>query len=195
MSARPAAFLDRDGTLIEERGYPVTENDIVPIPGAAHALRRLSAAGYLNIILTNQSAVARGMLDEEQLDQLHAHLARLLAAEGGEFDDVLYCPHHPDGIHVAYSYVCSCRKPANGLLDQALAAHDIDLERSVFIGDSPRDLFLEAGPVMGRILVSSGHPLEDKTDSNLVTPTIVEAVDWVVDGRMPQSQGNLSAAG
>jgi len=195
MSARPAAFIDRDGTLIEERGYPIIEDDIVLIAGAGHALRRLSAAGYLNIILTNQSAVARGMLDEEQLDQLHEHLARLLAAEGGEFDDVFYCPHHPDGVHVAYSFACSCRKPGSGLLDQALAAYDIDLERSVFIGDSPRDLFAGAGPVMGRILVSSGHPLQDKSVSNLVTPTIVEAVDWVVDGRMPQPQPNLSAAG
>jgi D-glycero-D-manno-heptose 1,7-bisphosphate phosphatase len=194
MSARPAAFIDRDGTLIEERSYPVTESEIVPIPGAGHALRRLSAAGYLNIILTNQSAVARGMLNEERLDQLHDHLARLLAIEGGEFDDVFYCPHHPEGVHVAYSFVCSCRKPASGLLEQAMAVHDIDLSRSVFIGDSPRDLFVDAGPVLGRILVSSGHPLEDKSASNLVTPTIVEAVDWIVDGRMPRTHPRVRRA-
>ncbi|MFT7464644.1 MAG: D-glycero-D-manno-heptose 1,7-bisphosphate phosphatase, partial [Pseudohongiellaceae bacterium] len=74
MTARPAAFIDRDGTLIEERNYPITEADIVPLPRAGNALRRLSAAGYLCIILTNQSAVARGMIDEERLAQLHEHL-------------------------------------------------------------------------------------------------------------------------
>ena len=183
MTARPAAFIDRDGTLIEERNYPITEADIVPLPSAGHALRRLSAAGYLCIILTNQSAVARGMLSEERLAELHAHLASALAAQGGEFDDLFYCPHHPDGVHVAYSFVCNCRKPARGLLDQALAAHDIDLSRSVFIGDSPRDLFVDAGPCHARILVRSGHALDDTSAADRVTPSITEAVDWLVDGQ------------
>lgn len=178
-----AAFIDRDGTLIEERSYPATEADIVPLPGAGHALRRLSSAGFLCIVLTNQSAVARGMLDEERLGQLHDHLRRALAAEGGALDDLFYCPHHPEGSNLAYAHVCACRKPGRGLLDQALAAHDIDLAGSVFIGDSRRDLFLDAGDVAARILVRSGHALDDTSGADLVAPSIVEAVDWLLNDR------------
>lgn len=185
MSSRPrrAAFIDRDGTLIEERSYPCTEADIVPLPGAGAALRRLSSAGYLIIVLTNQSAVARGMLDEERLGELHEHLRRGLAAEGGPLDDLFYCPHHPEGRHVAYAHACACRKPGRGLLDQALAAHDIDLAGSLFIGDSRRDLFFDAGTVAARVLVRSGHALDDTSGADFVADTIVEAVDWFLDGR------------
>jgi D-glycero-D-manno-heptose 1,7-bisphosphate phosphatase len=177
---RPAAFLDRDGTLIEERNYPVKNEDIVPLPGAGAALRRLRAAGFLTIVLTNQSAVARGMIDEEGLGELHEHLRRVLAAEGGGLDDIFYCPHHPEGSNVAYAHTCRCRKPARGLLEQALVAHDVDMHGSIFIGDARRDLFLDAGPCRARVLVTSGHELDDTSGADFVVPTIVEAVDEVL---------------
>lgn len=180
---RPAALLDRDGTLIEERAYPVRVEDIVPLPGIGQALRRLRSAGYLTIVLTNQSAVARGLIDEEGLDALHENLRRRLASEGGLIDDILYCPHHPEGRNLAYAFPCNCRKPARGLLEQAVARHRIDLNRSVFVGDSPRDLFRDAGPCKARILVRSGHALDDTTGADRVVPSLVEAVDWLLDGR------------
>src|SRR5262245_20108485 len=116
---RRAVFLDRDGTLIEERGYPATEQDIVLLPGVAQALDKLREAGFLRVVLTNQSGVARGLFDEETLDRLHADLQRKLAAQGGGVDAIYYCPHHPDGKAVAYRHVCACRKPGRGLLDLA----------------------------------------------------------------------------
>jgi len=179
---RPAAFLDRDGTLIEERSYPTRVEDIVPLPGAGRALRRLKAAGFLTIVLTNQSAIARGMLDEEHLGALHEHLSGELAGEGGAIDDVLYCPHHPDGSNLAYAFRCDCRKPGEGLLAMALQRHDIDLSRSLFIGDQPRDMFVGAGKVGGRILVTSGHPIDDTSSADMVAPSLEVAVDWLLDG-------------
>jgi len=178
--AQRAVFLDRDGTLIEERGYPVRCEDIVPLPGVAEALARLREAGWLCLVLTNQSAIARGLLDEEQLGVLHEHLQAQLAARGGGLDGVYWCPHHPEGKAVAYSFACECRKPREGLLALALADHDVDLRRSVFIGDSPRDLFPGAGPVTARILVRSGHPLADVSLADHVAERLPAAVEWLL---------------
>jgi D-glycero-D-manno-heptose 1,7-bisphosphate phosphatase len=180
VSGRPAVFLDRDGTLIEERGYPTRPEDIVPLPDAGAALARLAAAGYLRIVLTNQSAVARGMLSEQRLEGLNAELTSRLAAEGGTIDALYYCPHHPDGVAVAYSYACACRKPAPGMLELAVREHDVDLSRSAFIGDSPRDLFPGVPGTGPRILVRGGHPLSDVTGADHVADTLTEAVDWLL---------------
>ncbi len=184
---RPAVFLDRDGTLIEERGYPTEPEDIVPVRGVGEALARLAAAGYLRIILTNQSAVARGMLSEEELADLHRDLGDKLAVVGGGFDALYYCPHHPDGIAMGYAVPCHCRKPDTGLLDLALGRHAIDLSRSAFIGDSLRDLFPSVEGVAARILVRTGHPLTDRGPADHVAPSVVEAIDWLLTKRRPTS--------
>lgn len=178
---RPAVFLDRDGTLIEERNYPSRPEDIVPLPGTGPALQRLASLGFLRIVLTNQSAVARGMLTEEGLAELHAHLVRQLNASGGGVDAIYYCPHHPEGIAVGYNHVCSCRKPKQGLLDMALKEHGIDLSRSIFIGDALRDLFVDAGPAAGRLLVQTGHAIGDTTGADAVVPSLVEATEWILE--------------
>jgi len=177
---RAAVFIDRDGTLIEERGYPVRAEDIVVLPGVGQALQRLAAAGYLRILLTNQSAVARGMLSEEELAGLHEHLERQLQTNGGGLEAIYYCPHHPEGSAVGYNHACRCRKPATGLLDLALSEHAIDLSASVFVGDSPRDLFVQAGPCAARILVTSGHALTDTRDADVVLPSFAEAAAWIL---------------
>ncbi|HEX5012147.1 MAG TPA: HAD-IIIA family hydrolase [Planctomycetota bacterium] len=177
---RPAVFLDRDGTLIEERGYPACEEDILPLPGVGLALQRLGEAGFLRIVLTNQSGVARGLYTEEDLGRLHADMARKLAAQGGAIDAIYYCPHHPEGSAVAYAFACACRKPGSGLLDMALAEHAIDLPRSVFIGDGVRDLYPEAGPVRARILLRSGHPLPADAQADHIAKDLGQAVEWLL---------------
>jgi D-glycero-D-manno-heptose 1,7-bisphosphate phosphatase len=188
VSKRPAVFIDRDGTLIEERHYPTRAEDIVPVDGAGQCLHKLSTAGFARILLTNQSAVARGMLVEEELEDLHRHLLRQLAPGGGDLDGIYYCPHHPEGVAVGYNFVCGCRKPARGLLDMALAEHDIDLPASIFIGDSPRDLFPHAGPVAARILVRSGHPLDDTSMADYVADDLVDATRWILDHFAPEAE-------
>jgi D,D-heptose 1,7-bisphosphate phosphatase len=178
--SRPAVFLDRDGTLIEERGFPAQEQDIVPLPGVSRALARLSESGFLRIVLTNQSAVARGLYDEERLEVLHEDLRDKLAAQGGGVDAIYYCPHHPDGKAVAYAFACTCRKPARGLLDLAVRELDLDVARSVFIGDAPRDMFPDAGPARARILLRSGHPLPADATADLIADDLSKAVDWLL---------------
>jgi D-glycero-D-manno-heptose 1,7-bisphosphate phosphatase len=179
VAGRPAVFLDRDGTLIEERGYPVRRQDIVPLPGVGPALGALGRDGWLRVVLTNQSAVARGLLSEEELAGLHEELASRLAAQGGAIDALYYCPHLPGGVARGYAFACRCRKPDTGLLEQALAEQPIDLSRSAFIGDSPRDLFLGVPGTGPRILVRSGHPLQDTAGADVVADTFADAVAWL----------------
>jgi histidinol-phosphate phosphatase family protein len=131
-------------------------------------------------MLTNQSAVARGMLTENGLAILHENLIQQLKAFGSGLDAIYYCPHHPDGVAAGYNHACSCRKPKRGLLDLAMREYPIDLSRSIFIGDSPRDLFLDAGPAAGRLLVETGHTIDDSSGADAVVPSIVEATEWVV---------------
>ena len=149
---RPAAFLDRDGTIIAERNYIRDPNDVLVLDSAAAGLRALRDAGYLLVLVTNQSGIARGLVTPAQYDAVHARVIELLRIEGIELDGVYYCPHHPD-----YTGPCPCRKPATGMYQQAARELDIDLSRSVFIGDKQTDV--EPAHSLGGtgILVRTGH--------------------------------------
>lgn len=143
MTEKPAGavFLDRDGTLIHEhRGFITSPEQIELIAGAASAVRRLNDAGIRVVLVTNQSAVARGLISEAQLARIHAHLVQLLAAQGARLDAIYYCPHHPEGTVAGFARRCACRKPADGLLRQAIAELAIDPRASFLIGDDLRDL-------------------------------------------------------
>lgn len=156
--ARPALFLDRDGVLIEEVNYLCDPAQVRLVPGAAAALRRQQAAGRALVVVTNQSAVARGMLDLDGLRRIHARLDALLRAEGVRLDGLEYCPHHPE-----FTGRCACRKPEPGMLLRAAHRHGLDLPRSWMIGDTLADL--EAGRAAGcRVaLVRTGHGRDTET--------------------------------
>jgi D-glycero-D-manno-heptose 1,7-bisphosphate phosphatase len=138
-SAKPAAFLDRDGVLNVDHGYVhrLTELDIVC--GAPEAVRLLNEAGYLVIVITNQSGVARGFYGEHEVKLFNAELARRLRAEGARIDAFYYCPHHPHGVVARYAIGCRCRKPKPGLLEEAARDFNIERERSFLIGDKDAD--------------------------------------------------------
>lgn len=136
----PAAFLDRDGTLIEEVDYLTRVEQLRVLPGVADALARLGRAGYQRVLVSNQSGVARGLLDEQRLGEIHAELLRRLREQGADLELVLYCPHLPGAPLAAYDRVCECRKPAPGLLLEAARRLPIDLARSIAFGDSLRDV-------------------------------------------------------
>ncbi|WP_435057763.1 D-glycero-alpha-D-manno-heptose-1,7-bisphosphate 7-phosphatase [Streptomyces sp. bgisy060] len=137
---RPAVFLDRDGTLTEPRHYPTRPNDLVLQPDVGAPLRALQHEGFALIVVTNQSALARGLLDAEGLEAMHDRLRALLGRHGVHLDGIYACPHHPEGTMPRYRGTCQCRKPAPGMLQQA--AHDlgIDLTRSWTVGDSACDI-------------------------------------------------------
>jgi D,D-heptose 1,7-bisphosphate phosphatase len=135
MTRRPAAFLDRDGTIIIDRDYPHDPDQVELIEGAADALRRLADSGYALVVITNQSGIARGYYDEAAYRAVHARMAALLAAHGVTLDGDWHCPHHPD-----FTGPCDCRKPGLRLFREAAETLGIDLARSVWIGDRPGDV-------------------------------------------------------
>jgi len=156
-----AVFIDRDGTINEEKEYLYRTDDFAFIPGAPQAIRRLNEAGFLVIIVTNQSGVARGYYTEEDVHLLHRHIAAQLEQSGARVDAWYYCPHHPSG-RGSYALPCRCRKPLPGMLQEAAGRFDIDLEASVMIGDKLADV--QAGTAAGcrPILVRTGYGAEEE---------------------------------
>lgn len=131
----PAAFLDRDGTLIRDAHY-LSDPDLVELlPGIPRALRRLRELGYRLVVITNQSGIARGYFDEAAYARVAARLDELLATEGVRLDLTLHCPHHPD-----FTGPCACRKPGLGLYHEAVARLRLDPSNSLFVGDKPSDV-------------------------------------------------------
>ena len=135
MTARPAVFLDRDGTIIEDTGYIAHPDAVRLLPGAATAIARLNSAGIPAIVVTNQSGIARGLLDESAYEAVARRLEALLAAWGARLDADYHCPHHPD-----FTGTCECRKPGPLRYRRAAADHGLDLARSWWVGDRERDV-------------------------------------------------------
>ena len=142
-----AVFVDRDKTLIEDPGYIGDPRDVKLLPGVDHAIRSLHQAGYKVIVVTNQSGVARGLITEEMLQEIHAEMRRQLRAKGVHLDGIYYCPYHPEGTVEQYARDSELRKPQPGMLLKAAAEMDVDLTESWMVGDGARDI--EAGTRAG----------------------------------------------
>lgn len=177
--SRPAVFLDRDGTLNREVDYLPDPADFAWLPGARNAIARLNRAGLAAVVITNQSGIARGLLDERTLARIHAHMHATLAEQGAHLDGVYYCPHHPDIGPAPYRQVCACRKPAPGLFKRAAAELDLDLASSWVVGDSPRDLAAGAALGLPGLLVETGKAIEPGQSHGTV-PDLVAAVDHIL---------------
>jgi D-glycero-D-manno-heptose 1,7-bisphosphate phosphatase len=137
-----AAFLDRDGTIIDDAHY-IAEPELVRLrPGAAAAIAALNRATIPVIVVTNQSGIARGLISESDYRRVEARLDELLAAHGARIDATYVCPHHPE-----FDRACDCRKPGTLLFRRAAADHGLDLTRSAYIGDRWRDV--QPGIVLG----------------------------------------------
>jgi D-glycero-D-manno-heptose 1,7-bisphosphate phosphatase len=150
---KPAVFLDRDGTLIEEVGYLDRLDRFRLFPWSLEAVRLLNRAGFHVVLVTNQSGVARGFFTEAFVEETHRHLTGLLAAGGAHIDRYYYCPHLPDAAVEAYRRPCDCRKPAPGLIHQAARDLAIDLAGSWVVGDQRRDVEMGARAGIRSILV------------------------------------------
>ena len=159
---RKAAFIDRDGVINVERGFLHRVEEFVFIPGAIDGLRWLQRAGYLLVVITNQSGIARGLYSEADYLQLTAGMQQRLAAAGVQLSTVEYCPHLPDGEIERYRRDCDCRKPRPGMITRAAAALGIDLSASILIGDRATDIQAGRAAGVGRCwLVRSGAALSE----------------------------------
>lgn len=186
---QPAAFLDRDGTLNVDVGYPDSLEKISLIPGAAEAVRRLNRAGYAVVVVSNQSGVARGYFDEARVQEINRGVAEMFAREGARIDGFYYCPHLPDADVARYRKTCACRKPAPGMLQQAAREMQLDLSRSLIIGDKYSDI--AAGKALGlqAVLVRTGEGARQHArygmDNSISQPDfiaddVLAAVRWLL---------------
>jgi len=182
---RRAVFLDRDGTLNIERELIREPAELELIPRSAAALRELQEAGFLLIVVTNQSAVARGSIAEVELEAVHQHLRELLAAEGVSLEDILYCPHHPTEGDPPMRMSCECRKPEPGLLLAGAAKHHIKLTESWMIGDTLHDI--KAGQRAGTrcLMVKTGKGAAEsaEVDSAMVVDDLSAAAALILAQR------------
>lgn len=138
---RPAVFLDRDGVLIEDVGYPHREADLRLIPGAAEAVRRWNDEGRVVVVVTNQSGVARGLFPLERMEAFNALLVARLAEAGARIDAVYACPFHPEAVEDRWRHPDHPdRKPNPGMILRAAEDLDLDLSRSILIGDKDSDM-------------------------------------------------------
>ncbi|TSC71099.1 MAG: histidinol-phosphate phosphatase family protein [Parcubacteria group bacterium Gr01-1014_70] len=185
---RPAIFLDRDG-VINKGGNGVTRlEDMELYEEAKQAICRINSSLFLSIVVTNQPVLAKGLLSEEGLYQIHKKMETELGKAGAAVDAIYYCPHHPkrgfEGEIAELKIICGCRKPEIGLLTRATEEFNIDLTRSVFIGDSTADAKAAENAGIRFIGVKTGNGLQDGTyelaHTPHVVPTIADAVDQVL---------------
>jgi len=184
-SGRPAAFVDRDGVINEERGHVHRIEDFRFLPGAAEGLRTLRDGGFRLVVVTNQAGIARGLYTEDDYHRLTRYMDTELRQQGIVLDAVYHCPHHPHAGQGALGIVCTCRKPEPGLLRRAHDELDLDLGTSVMIGDKRSDLDAGRAAGVGRlILVESGHAVDasDRAAADCVCADLhaaaLEAVAW-----------------
>ena len=157
-----AVFLDRDGTINIDHGYVHEIDQFEFVEGSIEALLELKKMGYLLVLVTNQSGIARGYFSEDQFLQLTEWMDWSLADRGVDLDGIYYCPHLADGIG-EYRQDCDCRKPKAGMLLQAAKELDIDLNRSFMVGDKTEDMMAgKAAGIAHTVLVRTGKPVSDE---------------------------------
>ncbi|MFU2114782.1 D-glycero-beta-D-manno-heptose 1,7-bisphosphate 7-phosphatase [[Pasteurella] aerogenes] len=173
-----AIFLDRDGTLNIDYGYVHEIDQFHFIEGSIEALQQLKQMGYLLVLVTNQSGIARGYFSEQQFLQLTEWMDWSLADRGVDLDGVYYCPHHPDGIG-EFKQDCDCRKPKAGMLNQAIKELKIDPARSIMIGDKMEDMIAgKSAGIKTNVLVRSGKPISE--DGEKLADHVIDSITDVV---------------
>ena len=188
--ATPAVFLDRDGTIIEDPGYIDDPDKVRLLPGAAEAIRRFAEAGYLTVLVSNQSGIARGLLDEDKLADIHDRLEDLLEEEGASLDGAYYCPYLDADEAVVHRYRkdSELRKPNPGMLLQAATDLDIDLHKSWMIGDGARDVHAGHRAGCKTILLTddkSGPEARECVPTH-VAPRLLDAVTWIESAQVEE---------
>jgi D-glycero-D-manno-heptose 1,7-bisphosphate phosphatase len=182
MSKR-AVFLDRDGTIMADAHYLSDPAGVTLLDGAADGLRRLDRAGYLLVVVTNQSGIARGLFTEETLAEIHAELARQLAGQGVGIDAIYSCPYHVEGVVAQYTRDSDLRKPNPGMILLAAEEMDIDLMGSWMIGDGSCDIAAgnRAGCRTVRLPSQGLSPDGETVEADYHARDLVEAAEIILD--------------
>ena len=155
-----AIFLDRDGTINVEKDYIYKCEDLVFEEGSVEALKTFKNLGYILIVVSNQSGIARGYFTEEDLKAFNDNMNEKLKEESVEITEFYCCLHHPDGL-AEYKKVCDCRKPNNKMLEDAIKKYNIDREKSYMIGDKVSDIGAGLKSKLKTVLVKTGYGLKD----------------------------------
>jgi len=183
-----AVFLDRDGNINKDVGYPDSFDVIEIYQYSFEAVRKLNKAGLKTIIVTNQSGIGRGLITEEQLYQIHWKMKQAFARHDAHFDKIYYCPHYLSSKLPEYDKDCICRKPKPGLALKAAAELDIDTSASYMIGDKVEDILFGINISASPILVLTGYgqkSLKTLRDKKIlpayIAQDLLEAVNWILE--------------
>lgn len=186
---KPAIFIDRDGTLSEEVGYVNHPSRFHLFPFSAAAIKLINDNGWLAILTTNQSGVARGYFSEALVIDIHEQLKRDLENYDARLDAIYYCTHHPQVGEPPHRLDCDCRKPKTGLIQRAVADLDIDLQASWMIGDRYRDVETARNAKLHSALVLTGYGLGEweyqrtswQHQPDLISENVLQAVKSIVE--------------
>jgi len=177
-----AVFIDRDGTINVEKKYVYKIEDFEFIPGALEALKLLTDNGIKIYVLTNQAGIAKGYFTEEHFQALTKHMINACEGENISIEDVLYCPHHPDGIVPEYTRHCLCRKPNTRLMEQVIREHGYNNDELVLIGDKKSDIDAGIKLRIDTYLVLTGYGKENRSSANAthVMPDILSVAKHII---------------
>jgi D,D-heptose 1,7-bisphosphate phosphatase len=182
-----AVFLDRDGVIITEKKYLYNPDEVELTEGAVEAIKLLNENGFLVLIVTNQSGVARNYYKESDIPKVHQRINDIVTQAGGRIDQCYYCPHHPNGENPKYKKVCDCRKPEPGMILQGIEEFKVSAKDSYIIGDKMSDLLAGVNANLKQsILVRTGYgektELEFSNDNKFpVKDNLHQAVLYIIN--------------
>jgi len=185
LKKNPALFLDRDGTLIKEKGYLCDPGELELLPGVVEGLKATQKMGFKLVVVSNQSGVARGLFPESQVLEINLSLEKIFLEQGVEIDRFYYCPHHPRASIPAYRGLCTCRKPRPGQVYRAKRELGLDLSRSFLIGDKISDVeTARAAKVKSILLLTGAKSRYEKIPPVYHLPDFVarnfwESIEWI----------------
>ena len=184
---RKAVFIDRDGTINKDVGYPDSYSKIDIYPFSFLALKKIKQAELLAVIITNQSGVGRGLIKEKNLKNIHTKMNEAFERQNLSFDGIYYCPHYALSKIAKYRKECSCRKPNPGMGERAAKDLQIDTSMSYMIGDKVEDLLFGININASPILVLTGYGLESQKklkdkgiEPAYIAKNILAAVEWII---------------